>query len=180
MFSPSVFRHWRELFRFKSIKPEARSIVFYATDAGSWKHFEPIISELVSVRGQQICYVTSNSNDPILLNEDTSIQTFCIGLGSARTMWFLTLQAGVLVTSMPDIGTFHIKRSRHQVHYIYVHHSMVSTHMIYRQGAFDNFDSILCVGPHHKEEIRATEELYRLNPKILIEAGYGNLDSLLL
>jgi YidC/Oxa1 family membrane protein insertase len=81
---------------------------------------------------------------------------------------------------MPDLGTFHIKRSRHQVHYIYVHHSIVSTHMIYRQGAFDNFDSILCVGPHHKEEIRATEDLYSLKPKILVKVGYGNLDSILL
>jgi YidC/Oxa1 family membrane protein insertase len=51
--------------------------------------------------------------------------------------------------------------------------------MCYRRGAFDHFDAILCVGPHHKEEIRATEALYGLHPKILIEAGYGRLDSIL-
>lgn len=84
-----------------------------------------------------------------------------------------------MVMTMPDLGTYHIKRSRAPVHYVYVYHSLVSSHMCYRQGAFDQFDAILCVGPHHKEEIRATEELYGLKPKILIEAGYGRLDSIL-
>ena len=51
--------------------------------------------------------------------------------------------------------------------------------MVYRRRAFDHFDSILCVGPHHQEEIRATEALYGLKSKILIEAGYGILDSIL-
>jgi YidC/Oxa1 family membrane protein insertase len=51
--------------------------------------------------------------------------------------------------------------------------------MAYRRGAFDHFDSILCVGPHHLEEIRATESVYGLKPKVLVEAGYGPLDSII-
>ena len=51
--------------------------------------------------------------------------------------------------------------------------------MSYRRTAFDQFDAILCTGPHHKEEIRKSEELYGLKPKILIDAGYGRLDAIL-
>jgi YidC/Oxa1 family membrane protein insertase len=84
-----------------------------------------------------------------------------------------------MVMTMPDLGTYDIKRSKAPVHYVYVYHSLVSSHMCYRLGAFDQFDAILCVGPHHKEEIESTEALYNLKPKILIEAGYGRLDAIL-
>ena len=175
----SFFHEWRALFQFKSVKPDVKDIVFYAEDAGSWRYFEPIISELLETHGKQIYYVTSSPDDPVLRSEDGRIQALCIGFGVARTVFFLFLRANVMVMTMPDLETYHIKRSRHPVHYVYMYHSLVSSHMIYRRGAFDHFDSILCVGPHHQEEIRATEQLYGLQPKILVKAGYGVLDSIL-
>jgi len=48
--------------------------------------------------------------------------------------------------------------------------------MIYRYGAFDHYDSILCCGPHQVEEIRTHEKLNKLPPKSLIEAGYYRLE----
>ena len=175
----SFIREWRSFFRFRSLSAEARSIVFYGEDIGSWRYFEPIISEITGTYGKNICYVTSSHNDPILENSNDRIQSYCIGFGTARTTFFSFLQANVMVMTMPDLGTYHIKRSHHPVQYIYVYHSAVSTHMAYRRGAFDNYDQILCVGPHHKQEIRATEELYDLEPKTLIEGGYVILDSIL-
>jgi Putative glycosyl/glycerophosphate transferases involved in teichoic acid biosynthesis TagF/TagB/EpsJ/RodC len=80
--------------------------------------------------------------------------------------------------TMPDLETYHIKRAP-GVHYVYIHHSMVSSHMIYRKEAFDHFDSVFCCGPHHIEEIRKREEQAGLKPKLLIEHGYGKLDSIL-
>ncbi len=78
--------------------------------------------------------------------------------------------------TMTDLNQFHIKRSIHSVHYVYVFHSPVSTHMIYFYGAFDHYDSILCVGPHQTEEIRKHEELCNLPQKELVEAGYYPLE----
>ncbi len=92
---------------------------------------------------------------------------------------FQFLQAGVMVMTMPDLDVYHIKRSKYPVDYVYMYHSMVSSHMIYRRNAFDNFDTILCVGPHHNDEIRATEELYELPAKNLVDTGYGILDTIL-
>jgi YidC/Oxa1 family membrane protein insertase len=175
----SFFREWRELSRFRSLSPEARSIVFYAEDGSSWNYFGPIVGELTGAFDKRICYVTSSTDDPILRKPADGIRGFYIGSGSARTAFFSTLEADVMVMTMPDLGTYHIKRSKVPVHYVYVFHSLISTHMSYRPGAFDQFDAILCTGPHHKEEIRAMETLLHLEPKVLVEAGYGRLDAIL-
>jgi len=84
-----------------------------------------------------------------------------------------------MVITMPDRQKFHFKRTQSQVQYVYVHHSMVSTHMIYTEEAFDEFDTIFCVGPHHKAEIEEREALHGLASKNLVEHGYGRLDSIL-
>ncbi|MCH8309593.1 MAG: CDP-glycerol glycerophosphotransferase family protein [Chloroflexi bacterium] len=175
----SMFREWRELARFQSLEPSARSIVFYAEDGGSWGHFAEIIESLTGTFGRQICYITSSPEDPVLERSNVRILPFYIGSGSARTQMFRTLNAEVMVMTMPDIETFHIKRSRHPVHYAYVHHSMISTHMAYRPDAFDHFDSVLCVGPYHEEEIRSRESVFGLKAKTLVAHGYGRLDAIL-
>jgi YidC/Oxa1 family membrane protein insertase len=52
--------------------------------------------------------------------------------------------------------------------------------MVYKPNAFDNFDTIFCVGPHHIKEIRAWENLNKLKQKKLVLHGYGKLDTLIL
>ena len=51
--------------------------------------------------------------------------------------------------------------------------------MCYRKGAFDHFDTIMANGPFQVAEHRATEGLYRLKEKKLVETGYPLLDTLL-
>jgi YidC/Oxa1 family membrane protein insertase len=128
----------------------------------------------------QICYVTSVKDDPILSTKNQRILPFYIGDGTARTKFFSSLKAKILVTDMPDLGKFHIKRSsEYPVHYIYLFHSMYSVHSYLRKGAVDNYDTIFCVGPHQIKEIREIEKVYGLKPKKLINYGYGRLDTLL-
>ena len=179
-FTKSIFgQEGKELEKFNQLDLDERSIVFYSEDISSFVHFEQIIHELTEKMGRQICYVTSAKDDPILTNQNEKIKAFYIGLGATRTKFFMELKAGVLVMTMPNLETYFIKRSKfHPVHYVYVFHSMVSTHTIYRKGAFDHYDSIFCVGPHHVKEISATESVYDLNHKNLIQYGYGLLDSL--
>jgi YidC/Oxa1 family membrane protein insertase len=81
-----------------------------------------------------------------------------------------------MVMTLTDLGNYQLGRSINPVHYVYMFHSICSTHMGYRRGAFDNYDSILCTSPHQVEEIRRAEALYGLKPKILIEAGYHRLE----
>ena len=176
----SVFGNERkELEKFNKLSLDERLIVFYSEDISSFVHFEQIIHELTEKMGCQICYVTSAKDDPILTSQNKRIKAFYIGLGAIRTKFFMELKAEVLVMTMPNLETYFIKRSKvYPVHYVYVFHSIVSTHTIYRKGAFDHFDSIFCVGPHHVEEISATEYVYNLKHKNLVKYGYGLLDNL--
>ena len=178
--SISLGREWKELKKFESLEPSVRSIVFYAENTGSIVHLQPLIDELTESLERDICYITSNSSDPILTTKNNKIHAFYIGNGTARTKLFLSLKADVLVMDMPDLETFHIKRSKsYPVHYVYIFHSMFSVHSYLRKGAVDHFDTIFCVGSHHIKEIQTTEDVYGLKTKNLIEYGYGHLDTLL-
>jgi len=171
---------WKELKKIEKLTDKERSIVFYAENQASMNHFRLLISELTEEKNLQICYVTSVKNDPIFSSENKNILAFYIGDGTARTKFFLTLKAKILIMDMPDLQTFHIKRSKvYPVHYVYIFHSMFSTHSYLRKGALDNYDTIFCVGYHHEKEIRATEERYGLKEKKLIKYGFGRLDTLL-
>lgn len=163
---------------FKAIPRPQRQMVFYSEGSGYWSHFEPVFLALRSA-GQPVLYVTSSLHDPVYQNPPQGTQVFYVGSGMVRTLFFATLDVDVLLMTMPDLQTFHIKRSPHRVHYAYLQHSIVSTHMVYRPAAFDHFDSVFCVGPHHVQEIRKREEQQQLPAKILLEHGYGRLDGML-
>jgi len=176
----SIGKVWKELHRFESLDKNESSVVFYAENKASMNHFKRLISELTEKMDLNICYVTSVKDDPMLSSKNQKIKSFYIGDGAARTKFFLTLKARILIMDMPDLEKFHIKRSKaYSVHYIYIFHSMFSVHSYLRQGAIDNYDTIFCVGPHHVNEIRETEKVYGLKPKKLVLYGFARLDTLL-
>jgi YidC/Oxa1 family membrane protein insertase len=172
-------RAWRDMRRFQKLKSRNELIVFYSEGADYWKFFESIIEELTNTLEQPIIWLTSDPNDPLLKDNRSGIRAFFIGEGIFRTVVLNTLNVNLVIMTMPDLGNSYIKRSGSCVHYMYLFHSIVSTHMIYRKGAFDHFDSILCVGKHHVEEIREWEVLNQLPSKQLFNHGYGVLDKLL-
>ena len=173
-------KEWKELKSFENLSESQRSIVFYAENKASINHFNSLIHELTENMNLDICYVTSVKDDPIHENLNPKIRSFYIGDGTIRTKFFLGLKAKILIMDMPDLETYHIKRSKiYPVHYIYIFHSIFSVHSYLRKGAVDNYDTIFCVGPHHKNEIQETEKIYNLKPKNLISFGFPRLDTLL-
>jgi len=176
----SLGDNWKELRRFEKLSEHESAIVFYAENKASMNHFKTLIFELTEKMDLEICYVTSVKDDPMLTYTNLKIRSFYIGDGTVRTKFFLTLKARILIMDMPDLEKFHIKRSKvYPVHYIYIFHSMFSVHSYLREGAIDHYDTIFCVGEHHKNEIREIEKIYGLKPKKLIEYGFGRLDTLL-
>ena len=176
----SLSSELNELKRFESLDQKEKSIVFYSENENSRFIFKSLIDELINIHNYNICYVTSSKDEQILNESNKKIKTFCIGEGIARTKFFLNLKANMLIMTMPDLETFHIKRSKtYPVHYVYFFHAMVSTHLVYRKNAFDHFDSIFCVGEYQIEEIRSTEKIYNLKPKNLVRCGYTHLDNLI-
>jgi YidC/Oxa1 family membrane protein insertase len=156
-----------------------RQVVFYSEGSGDWPHLGPIVEALLSGHEIPISYLTSDPSDPALSIDDPKLRTFDIGAGTVRTIVFARMDCREFVMTIPDLGNLWLKRSVHPVHYVYAFHSMNSTHTSYREGAFDNFDTLLCVGKHHYAEIRATEAAYGLPKKELVEHGSVKLDSVL-
>ena len=180
-FTKSIFnKEENDIDKFNELDLDERSIVFYSESSVIlYPYVEEIIKELEK-RDQKICYVTSSKDDPIFKNENKNIRVFYIGDWYKRTKFFLGLKVKVLIMTMPDLGNYHIKRSKvFPVHYVYVFHTITSTHMVFQKSAFDHFDSIFCVGPYQIQELRATEQLYSLKQKNLVECGYGLIDKLI-
>ena len=159
---------------------EERKIVFYSEGKAYWPHLKSLLSKLLLRIDIPICYITSGNDDPVQdMKNHPRLRIFETDEGSVRNWLFENLDTDLMVMTMPDLDQFQIKRSRHKVHYVYVQHSMNSLHMMFRTGAFDNFDTIFCAGPHHVKEIRAMEKKYDLPAKICLEHGYERLDTLI-
>ena len=111
---------------------------------------------------------------------DKNILPFYIGDSVARSNFFLNLEATIMVMTMPDLETLYIKRSKiYPVHYVYVFHSLSSTHYVYKKTAFDNFDTIFCTGNYQITEIQEREKKFNLKKKKLVKHGYVMLDALI-
>jgi phosphonate transport system ATP-binding protein len=154
-----------------------KKIAFYAERASDWNHFSKIIDELINTHNADVYYITSDHSDPNLNNKN--INSYYIGYDNERTIFFQTLQFKVLVTTMPDLGKFAFTRSPYNVHYAYIFSSLISSHMGYMHDAFDNYDSILCLGPHQRHELKSIEQHYGLRKKEIVDCGYGNLENII-
>lgn len=175
----AVMRHIKSVEAFQALPRAYRNLVFYSEGPEYWPHFEPIIEALLHEHRYPFVFLASRPDDPGLRIDSPLAKVFCIGASGERAELFRLLDADVMVMTMPDLETLYLKRSPKCRHYVYIFHSPVSTHMIYRPGAFDHYDSIFCVGPHHEVEIRQREAQTGAKPKQLFRHGYGRLDQIL-
>lgn len=163
---------------FSALPKAQRQITFYSEGKSYWPHLHSFLMAALTHTELSVCYVSSAENDPGLALQHPRLNTFFIGLGFVRNYWFQTLDTDILVMTMPDLHQYQIKRSRHPVHYVYVQHSLVSLHMVYRPGAFDHYDTLCCAGPHHVQEMKALEQQRQSSPKNILKTGYPVLEHL--
>ena len=173
-----IWQDWQEYGRFRKLPPRDRNIVFYSETHQDWHHLQPLIDFLVERLGRTVCHVTSEGAVPLPTVSRPGLHGFRIRSGAMCTWFFQMLKADVMVLTMLDLQNFQLKRSIHPVHYIYVFHSMGSTHMVDHENSYDHYDSLLCAGPHHVTEIRRREEVKGLRPKHLFAYGYPRLERL--
>ena len=171
----SFFSEIRAIYRFfKKTPPSEKRIVFYAEHAGYYSYFEGLINELTARYREIITYITSDPCDPVLTFKNPRLRPFFIN--KLLPFFMRLVNSKLFVMTLTDLNQFYLKRSYNPVHYVYVFHALVSTTMAYREGSFDHYDTIFCVGPHQVEEIRRYEKLKNLTPKTLVEAGYYRLE----
>ena len=167
---------WRQ---YRKLAAEWRNIVFYSESGQDWHYFEPLITVLNEELKKKVTYVTSDPGDPGLGRKHEFYRAIYIPEGFFLTVHFNFQKADVVVMTMMDLGNFQLKKSINAVHYVYLFHSLGSTHMVDFANSYDAYDSLFCVGPHHVAELRKREELQDLKPRNLFEYGHPRLENLL-
>ena len=174
-----TLKYMANALEFMRLPKEFRKIVFYSEGKNYWPLFKGLIDGIINHSELNICYITSESDDPGRDYVNSKYQSFLIDEGYVRNWLFENLQVNIMIMTMPDLHQYQVKKSKHKVHYIYVQHALMSLHMAYRHGAFNWYDTIFCAGPHHVNEIRSLEKKYNLPRKKIFEHGYSRLDKII-
>ena len=175
----NAFRHIRDVIRFFALPAPQRQLTFYSEGRNYWSYLGGLIEEILDKSEMPICYVCSSKDDPGMALTHPRLHQFLVGDGAVRDWFFANIDTRVMAMTMPDLHRYQVKRSKHPVHYVYVQHSLVSLHMVYRAGAFDHFDTVFCATRDHIKEIRALETQRGTSRKNIFEHGYSRLDNIL-
>ena len=158
-----------------------KRLVFYSESSGFYKYFQNIIEELLRRTNVVINYVTSDPDDRIfaLAEQEPRIQAYYIGERRLITL-FMKMDADIVVMTMPDLNTYHYKRSyvRKDIEYVYVFHGLFTGLITLRKGALDNFDTLLTPTPGFEEEMRAWNRVHNLPDQKMVPCGYGVIDNM--
>jgi YidC/Oxa1 family membrane protein insertase len=174
-----ILDSWKNWRRYRKLGDEWKKIVFYSESGQDWHYFEPLVGELLERHAERVCYVTSDSQDPGLRLQHDNYVALCIPEGLFLIIHFQVQKAGLVVLTMMDLDNLQLKKSIYPVHYVYLFHSMGSTHMVDHANSYDAYHSLFCVGPHHVAELRKREELAGLQPRNLFAYGHPRLEQLI-
>jgi YidC/Oxa1 family membrane protein insertase len=160
-----------------------KGLMVYAEAAGYWKYFAGPLTWLLGNTDVVVHYVTNDADDPTFERaaaSDGQLRAYYVG-PQAMTAFMMKLDVDLCIMTTPDLETYHIKRSlvRQDIEYAFVDHGMASVHLGFGEGALDHFDTIFANGPNERQEVRATEAVYGLPEKRIINSGYPLLDDML-
>ena len=175
----SLLKAWSAFRQYRKLPADWRSIVIYSESDQDWHYFEPLITALNDDLKRKVTYVTSDPNDAGLERQHELFKAIFIPEGFFLTLHFNFQKADVVIMTMMDLGNLQLKKSINPVHYIYLFHSLGSTHMVDHANSYDAYDSLFCVGPHHVAELRKRESITGLKERNLFEYGHPRLENLL-
>jgi YidC/Oxa1 family membrane protein insertase len=159
-----------------------KHLVIYSEKSGFYKYFKGLIRELLSRSSVVIHYVTNDPNDVIfeIAKREPRIKPYYISLKKTISL-MLKLECDMVVMTTPDLDKYYLKKSmmKKDIEYVYIPHALMSMHMGMKEGSLDAFDTIFCAGAHIKREVIATEQVYGLPKKELVEFGYPLVDDLI-
>ena len=158
-----------------------KHLVFYSESNGFYKYYKGIIEYILENTNITIHYVTSDFNDNIfnLEKENNQIKAYYIGERKLITL-MMKLDTDVMVMTMPDLETYHIKRSyiRKDINYIFIPHGMGSSNLTMRYKSTFNYDTVFTIGKHQQSEEEAINKKYDLKRDI-VKVGYPLLDDMI-
>ena len=144
-------------------------LVIYSENINYYKFFEKTIYLLKSNYKINYFYLTSDINEYEKLKQELRI--YYIGSGLIRALIFLFIQCKVFLLTLADLHNFELKRSNSCSKYVYLFHSLQSSHVQYNYNAFQYYDVIFCNGQYQKKEIEKSEVLFNFKEKRKIITG---------
>ncbi len=156
-----------------------KHIAFYSEGSGFYKYFRGAVEYLLEHSDTPIHYITNDPNDQIFELAKTHPRIFPYFVGEKKAITLMMkMDADVVVTTLGDLDNFYIKRSyvKKDIEYVYMFHHMTSMDMTSTVGEYDNYDTLLCTGPHQISEMRKIEKMRKIKAKNLVACGYDLLD----
>ena len=156
-----------------------KQLVFYALTAGQYKYYKCIIEYLLEHSDITVHYLTGDPDDAVFKMDHPRFKVYYAG--QQKTIFLmLRLDTDICVTTVPDLQSFHMKRSvvRDDIEYIYTFHALCSSPATAREEAFDHFNTMFLVGPHRIADLRRRESITGLPAKKMVKTGYGLYDQL--
>lgn len=149
--------------------------IFYSENKSYLKYSYPLLKLLSEIYPNRVYYISSDQDDKVL---DLNIINICVGSGFSRQYFFNSVKAKNFFLTTTDLGNNILKKNKHVKNYIYYFHSPVSTLKQYMNGAFDNYDTIMCNGEYQINELQKSETLRGTMKKKFIKSGYLYFDYL--
>jgi hypothetical protein len=164
----------KNLIKYIMIKNKDNLICFYS-ESSFYTNYYLDLAKALKINGENLLILTSCLKEYNKLKKDFEI--IFIGDGFFRYLIFNILKSKCLIMTLTDIGN-NLFKSKFCKSYIYYFHAMASTHKIYTNTAFDNYDIILSLGDFQNKEIRIREKKFNLKRKKIYNTGYFYLDYL--
>lgn len=158
---------------------EDASIVIFNEGKTYWNTFKPVVEKLIE-KNQQFAYYTMDIEDPCLRIANRLMDNRYIGDGNFAYSKIGNLNANVVLSTTPNIGTkgYPIPRSKGIKKLVHLFHGFDDLAFLHR-GSLDYYDVVLLMGEFEIPIIRKLESLRNLPSKELISAGLPYMDELL-
>ena len=163
----------------KSFSEEQKSIVIFSEGKAYWNVFKPIVEKLIE-KQQFFSYYTMGMDDPCLRIDSPYMDNCFIGDGHRAFVKIGNLNANIVLTTTPNIGTkgFPIPRSNGIIKLAYTGHSFDDAAYMHR-GALNYYDAVMLTGEFVINSIRMLEKIRNLPAKELYPAGLPYMDELI-
>ena len=163
------------LIKFINIDNKKKEFVFYSESKFYRDHFIDLILNLKKSGQRNIILITSDKDDIIFFKETLTclyIKNYFI-----LSIFFKILNCKFMIMTLTDLG-IHFQKSKLCKFYVYFFHAIASTHQIYTNSAFKNYDIILSNGEYQSKELRLTEKQFNFPKKEIVNSGYFFLDNI--
>ena len=171
----SIKKFYQDFQSINKVNLSRHKIVFYSENKAYQKYAYNLIEYFSKKFPGKVYYISSDKYDRI---KELDIINVHIKSYFLLHYLFLNIKADNLFLTVTDLDNSTLKKNKNVKNYIYYFHGAVSTTKVFREKAFDNYDTILCNGNYHIDEIRQRESIEKLNKKNLIRSGYLYFDFL--